>query len=92
MMFDHMCYFSLKKLCAICWINMLINNLYSVVQSPGSKRSEAFLEPRETVVLTPKNVQVFVVCRVCSIYCKIPLTFYFGEPILFHDIWFLSNL
>ncbi|XP_019071203.1 uncharacterized protein [Solanum lycopersicum] len=29
----------------------------SVVQSPGSKRSEAFLEPRETVVLTPKNVQ-----------------------------------
>ncbi|KAJ8556427.1 hypothetical protein K7X08_029818 [Anisodus acutangulus] len=29
----------------------------SVVQSPGSKRSEALLEPRETVVLTPKNVQ-----------------------------------
>ncbi|CAN4110213.1 unnamed protein product [Withania somnifera] len=29
----------------------------SVVQSPGSKRSEAVLEPRETVVLTPKNVQ-----------------------------------
>lgn len=29
----------------------------SVVQSPGSKRSEALLEPKETVVLTPKNVQ-----------------------------------
>ncbi|KAK4337751.1 hypothetical protein RND71_042238 [Anisodus tanguticus] len=30
--------------------------LANVVQSPGSKRSEALLEPRETVVLTPKNV------------------------------------
>ncbi|KAM3287601.1 protein MON2 isoform X3 [Capsicum chacoense] len=29
----------------------------SVMQSPGSKRSEALLEPRETVVLTSKNVQ-----------------------------------
>ncbi|XP_019258208.1 PREDICTED: protein MON2 homolog isoform X2 [Nicotiana attenuata] len=29
----------------------------SVVQSPGSKRSEALLEPKETIVLTPKNVQ-----------------------------------
>ncbi|KAF3643179.1 hypothetical protein FXO38_20765 [Capsicum annuum] len=27
------------------------------MQSPGSKRSEALLEPRETVVLTSKNVQ-----------------------------------
>lgn len=44
--------------------------IYSVMQSPGSKRSEALLEPRETVVLTSKNVQVFVVCRVCSIHCK----------------------
>ncbi|MCD7465518.1 hypothetical protein HAX54_001463 [Datura stramonium] len=31
--------------------------LLRVVQSPGSKRSETLLEPRETVVLTPKNVQ-----------------------------------
>ncbi|VFQ72111.1 unnamed protein product [Cuscuta campestris] len=29
----------------------------SIVQSPGSKRSEAFLELRESIVLTPKNVQ-----------------------------------
>lgn len=28
-----------------------------MVQSPGSKRSEALLEPKETIVLTPKNVQ-----------------------------------
>ncbi|CAH9087132.1 unnamed protein product [Cuscuta europaea] len=29
----------------------------SIAQSPGSKRSEAFLEQRESIVLTPKNVQ-----------------------------------
>lgn len=70
MAFDHVLGFLLKSNVQFVGLTCSLT-ICSVVQSPGSKRSEALLEPKETVVLTPKNVQVFVVCRACSIYCKL---------------------
>lgn len=39
----------------------------SIILSPSSKRAEQLVDQREGIILTPKNVQVFLIALVC--YC-----------------------
>lgn len=39
-----------------------------MILSPGSKRTDQLVEQRESIVLTPKNVQVLFLLLFCYVY------------------------
>jgi len=66
--------YTLKILvCGYCWNSGLNWDFCSAVLSPGSKRSEALAEQRDSIVLTQKNVQVFGLAQ-CLWHTRFTLT------------------